>query len=178
MKILVLTGSPHANGTTAFLAGEFCGGAEAAGHQAVRFDTGRLNIHPCTGCNHCRKNDGKCIFDDDMTKIYPHLPESDAVVLVSPLYYFGITAQLKSAIDRFYAVNSKLRSTPKKLYLIAAGADTDAWAMDGVKSHYETMCRYLGWQEGGELLALGLATREDAKGSKYAEMARKFGNDI
>lgn len=50
MKVLVLTGSPHSQGTTAFLADEFCDGSKEAGHEIVRFETAKLNIHPCPCC--------------------------------------------------------------------------------------------------------------------------------
>lgn len=178
MKVLVLTGSPHLNGTTALLADEFCIGAKEAGNEVIRFETSKLNIHPCTGCDHCRKNDSKCVFNDDMSQIYPHLIAADAVVLVTPLYYFGMTAQLKSAIDRFYSVNSVLREKPKKLSLIAAGADSGDWAMDALKVHFNAVCRYLRWQECGMVLALGAKTRKAAENSEYTSMARNLGKNI
>jgi FMN-dependent NADH-azoreductase len=114
-----------------------------------------------------------------MIEIIIHLLTADAVVLVSPLYYFGMTAQLKTVIDRFYSVNSLLRENSKRLYLIAAGADTYSWAMDAVKAHYKCLCNYLKWQEGGILLCYGLGTREDAeKNSVYKEMAREMGKCV
>lgn len=179
MKILVLSGSPHKNGTTSLLIDEFYEGATQSGHEVVRIDTAKLKINPCLGYNHCRRNEGKCVHEyDDMLEIILHLLTADAVVLVSPLYYFGLTAQLKTVIDRFYSVNSLLRESPKKLYLIAAGADTDDWAMDGVRAHYKTLCKYLGWHEGGTLLAYGLAARQDAENSEYKIMSNKFGKEI
>lgn len=174
MKCLILTGSPHTNGTTSYLADEFCNSAKEAGNTVVRFDTSRLNINPCNGCNHCRKNDGKCVYNDDMSQIYPHLMEVDAVVLVSPLYYFGMTAQLKKAIDRFYSINSVLKQSSKKLFLISAGSDKDDWAMDTMKAHYSTLCRYLNWEEGGIVLALGSSCRKDVENSKYQVMVRNL----
>jgi multimeric flavodoxin WrbA len=178
MKILVLAGSPHLDGTTAFLANEFCIGAEEAGNEVVRFETAKLNIHPCIACDYCCKNVGKCVFDDDMSSIYTHLLSADAVVLVTPLYYFGMTAQLKSAIDRFYAVNSVLRKNPKKLLLIAAGADSDNWVMDALKAHFRAICRYLLWQEGGMVLAFGARSVKDVKNSPYKIVARNLGKGL
>ncbi len=178
MKVLVLTGSPHLKGTTAFLADEFCSGAKEAGHEVVRFETAKLDIHPCIGCYYCRKNDGKCVHDDDMSQIYPHLLAADAVVLVTPLYYFGMTAQLKRTIDRFFSVNTVLRETPKKLLLIAAGSDEDDWVMDALKAHIHALCRYLRWQKGGMVLALGADTRKDVGNSQYQTMARKLGEGL
>ena len=178
MNILILTGSPHSHGTTSFLADEFCVGAEKGGHDVIRFNTAKLKIHPCIGCGHCRKNDGKCVYNDDMYQIYPHLIAADAVVLVTPLYYFNMSAQLKCAIDRFYAVNPTLRKTPKKLYLISAGHDKDDWAMDTLKANFHALCHYLNWEEGGMVLAFGADTREDVEGSKYQSMARNLGASI
>lgn len=176
MKVLVLTGSPHIKGTTALLADEFCNGAKESGHEVIRFDTAKLNINPCLGCGHCRKNDGKCVYkDDDMTKIYPHLLSANAVVLVTPLYYFGMSAQLKRTVDRFFAVNSSLREKSKKLLLIAACGDKDDWAMDALTAHYHAISHYLKWQESGSVLAIGAYTREDAENSEYPAMARKLG---
>ncbi|HWR60317.1 MAG TPA: flavodoxin family protein [Clostridia bacterium] len=178
MKVLVLAGSPHSKGTTALLADEFCSGAKEAGHETVRFETAKLDIHPCTACYHCRRNNGSCVYNDDMASIYPHLLAADAVVLVTPLYYFGMTAQLKYVIDRFFSVNSLLREKPKRLLLIAAGSDKDAWAMDALKAHIQTICRYLHWEAGGMVLAFGANTREDVENSEYQAMARSLGASL
>lgn len=178
MKVLILTGSPHPDGTTAFLADEFCAGAKEAGHEVVRFDTAKLDIHPCIGCYHCRRNDGSCVYNDDMLQIYPHLLTADAVVLVTPLYYFNMTAQLKQTIDRFFSINPKLRETPKKLFLLAACNDKDDWAMDTLKANFHALCHYLHWQEGGMVLAFGSNTREDVENSEYQAMARSLGISI
>lgn len=117
-------------------------------------------------------------YEDDMQKIYPQLLDSDAVELVTPLYYFNMSAQLKRTIDRFFAVNPLLRSMPKKLYLIAAGNDRDDWAMDTLKANFHALCHYLHWQEGGMVLALGSSTREDVENSIYQSQARKLGADL
>lgn len=175
MKILMLLGSPHAKGTTARLADEFCLGAKDAGHQLVKFDTAKLKINPCLGCSHCRKNEGRCIQNDAMTEIYPHLLDADTVVFVTPLYYFGMSAQLKSAIDRFYAINPTLRQMGKQAYLLAAGSDKDDWAMDALKLHFKTVCRYLNWQDAGFVLAFGASTGDDLENTDYLKQARELG---
>jgi Multimeric flavodoxin WrbA len=178
MKVLILTGSPHSQGTTALLADEFSVGAKEVGHEVVRFDTAKLDIHPCLGCYHCGNNDGKCVYDDDMKQIFPHLLDTDAVVLVTPLYYFGMTAQLKKVIDRYFSVNPMLRKNPKQLYLLAACGDKERWAMDALVEHYRALCRYLNWQEGGMVLAIGAYTRKDAEVSDYPMTARNLGSGL
>lgn len=160
------------------MAEEFCKGLGNAGVEYKRFDTAKMNIHPCNGCDHCRKTDGTCVYKDDMADIYPYLIDCDVIVLVTPLYYFGMTAQLKHTIDRFYSVNASLREKPKKLYLLAACADEEQWAMDGLTSHIEIMCRYLHWEYSDSVLAFACSVREDIANSKYAEMPRNLGAKI
>ena len=95
MKITVITGSPHKNGTSARLAEEFIKGAESAGHKVFRFDGAFKNVHPCIACEKCHKTNSGCAFKDDMQELDPHLLESDGIVFVSPIYYYDVTAQIK-----------------------------------------------------------------------------------
>ena len=118
MKITVITGSPHRRGTSALLADEFIRGAGEAGHEVFRFDAAFEKVGPCLGCDKCRDG-GACIQKDSMEKLNPVLLESDLVVFVTPLYYFGISAQLKAVIDRFYAENDRLQKSKKKAVLMA-----------------------------------------------------------
>ena len=178
MKVLVLTGSPHVKGTTAALADAFCEGALSAGHHVERFDAGRMKIGPCLGCMACRKEGGACVRHDDMEKIRPALLEADVVVFVSPVYYFGITSQLKAVIDRFFAVNGQLRESKKTAYLISVCGDAEDWVMDGLRIHFTNICRYLNWEEGGRLLAEGFYDAAGIKESDWPEQARKLGASL
>ena len=112
MKILVITGSAHKQGTTAYLAEKFVQGATEAGHEIYRFDAAFKNVHPCIACDKCHRT-GVCTFQDDMNELNPRLIEADAVVFVSPIYYSDITAQIKAVIDRFYANDEKLHGGKK-----------------------------------------------------------------
>lgn len=176
MKILVLLGSPHKNGTTATLAESFCQGAQAAGHHVDTIHIPSLKIAPCMGCNACQSTKKTCVLKDDMMSLIPQLLEADAVIFVSPLYYFGFTAQLKTVIDRFYSVNGLLRSAAKKAALLSAGSDSEAYAMDGITANYETMCRYLRWEDCGKVLALECGTAADLENKPYLEAAYQLGN--
>lgn len=105
MNVVVITGSPHANGTSAYLADQFIKGAKEAGHTVHRFDAGLETIHPCFGCDHCRTS-GTCIHKDGIGEIAAGFAGSPGVVFVTPLFYFSMSAQLKMVIDRFYADES------------------------------------------------------------------------
>ncbi|MCL2498277.1 MAG: flavodoxin family protein [Symbiobacteriaceae bacterium] len=176
MKIVVITGSPHARGTSALLAERFIAGAEAAGNEITRFDAAFAQVAPCLGCDHCRE-DGtlyQCVQVDDMPKLNPALLAAELIVFVTPLYYFGMSAQIKTVIDRFYAYNSKLRSG-KRTMLLATAADDEESCIEALVAHYRTLIGYMQWQDGGILTALGVAVRADMEGSAYPEQAYAMG---
>jgi len=103
-KIVVLNGSPRHNGNTSALIEQFAKGAAEAGHTVTRFDLQSMNIGGCLGC--CKGGTdpaSPCVQKDDMNKIYPFYTDADIVVLASPLYYWGISGQLKTAFDRLFA---------------------------------------------------------------------------
>ena len=106
MKIAILNGSPRAKNTAAMI-NAFAEGAKEAGHEVEIFHVGKMNIGGCKGCEYCHtKGGGTCVQKDDMEKVYPALAEAELVVLASPVYYFGLTGQLQSAVSRFYAVGA------------------------------------------------------------------------
>lgn len=180
MKIVVLTGSAHRNGTSACLADEFTRGAKEAGHEVFRFDCAFEKVHPCTGCDSCRRagGDGKCIFDDSMTKLNPALLEADMIVFATPVYYFGMTAQLKAVIDRFYANNEEIMAFGKKAVLLACAADDEPSTITPLVEHYRALCRYLRFEEKGMVLALGCADREDLDVSDFPYSAYLLGQSL
>ena len=93
MKIAVITGSPHKDGTSAFLADNFIRGAQDAGHSVYRFDAAFKNISHCQADEYCHtQNHNRCGVSDDMDELYPHLLECDHLVLVSPLHYNSLNA--------------------------------------------------------------------------------------
>ena len=178
MKILVLTGSPHKKGTSSMMSDYFIEGAKSVGNEVVRIDTAFMNINSCRGCGYCRKNNDKCIQDDDMKYVVKDLLDADMVVFVTPLYYFGITSQLKKVIDRFYAPNQTLRSQNKQSMLLVSGAADNEIVMEAVKMHYLTMLKYLNWEDRGILTATGVSVREEMEKSEFPEKARKLGESI
>ena len=113
MHILVITGSPHKRGTSALLVDAFLEGATAAGHQVERFDSAFAAVAPCKACDFCRSHGEQCTQKDDMEALWPKLLQADLVVLATPLYYFGFSAQLKAVLDRFYAKTPPCASIPR-----------------------------------------------------------------
>ena len=176
MKILVITGSPRRKGNSAILADNFIKGAEEAGHTVFRFDAAFKKVHPCTGCNHCGM-DGPCVFNDDFNEVRSNIIDADAVVFASPMYYFGLSAQIKTVIDRFYAINGQIHVS-KKTALLMTYADTVAKEAQPILSHYETLINYLGWEDCGRVIASGVWTAGSVKNTKFPEQAYKLGKNI
>ncbi|WP_304407911.1 flavodoxin family protein, partial [Bacteroides acidifaciens] len=102
-RIVILNGSPRMKGNTAGLVEAFKQGAEEAGHTVEVFNLQQMDIRPCLGClGGGRDSKNPCLQKDDMAKIYPHYETADVLVLASPMYYWSITAQLKTVIDRLF----------------------------------------------------------------------------
>lgn len=178
MRIVVITGSPHKNGTTALLAEQFIKGAVEAKHEVFRFDSAFEKINPCIGCDKCETGKNDCVFKDDMFKLYPKLIEADLVVFTTPLYYHSFSAQIKVVIDRFHGIDDLLRDADKKAMLIACGASPNSWVMDGLVATYHTELRYLGWHDCGKLLAIGCYSSTDIKKTEYLNEAYQLGRKI
>ena len=160
MKVVMITGSAHRQGTTAKLADRFQQGASEAGHEIFRFDAAFKSVHPCIGCDKCHEN-GKCVFDaDDMKVLNPHLLEADVVVFVSPIYYFSINAQIKAVIDRFYANDEALHGG-KKAILITAMADVAMTTAEGANVTYKEIIQFLNWENAGILNAKNAYVADD-----------------
>ena len=176
MKILVITGSPRKNGNSNTLADNFIKGAQEAGHSVVRFDSAFKNVHPCIACNKCGMN-GECVFKDDFEFIRDNIVDADAVVFATPMYYFGISAQIKAVIDRFYAINGQIH-VPKKAVLIMTYADTSAKEAQPIISHYETLLNYLGWSDTGRVIASGVWTEGSVNQTQYPKQAYELGKKL
>lgn len=176
-KILVLTGSPRLHGNSNFLAERFCDGAQEAGHSVVRFDCARHKIAPCLACNSCGMN-GPCVQKDDFELVRPHIIGADVIAFATPMYYFGFSAQLKTVIDRCYAINSLINGAPKKVALLMAYADRNRVKEDTLVNHFHTLATYMGWQELGCVVAPGVWTAGAIRHTPYPEQAYRLGRSV
>lgn len=176
-NIVILNGSPHTNGTTAHLVDSFLKGLEGKAEIQV-FDVASMNIHPCIGCDTCGCGEKPCVFQDDMERIVPALLSADVVVFASPTYYFGLTAQLKTVIDRFYEVDHHLLGAKKTGVLIACAAGDEESIKDGVLGTYHDILHYLKWEDGGIVYALSCGTPEDLEKTPYLRDAADLAHSI
>ena len=176
MKVLVITGSAHKNGTTAYLTERFIEGAKEVGHEVYRFDAAFKNVHPCIACEKCH-NTGSCAFQDDMNELNPELLSADAVIFVSPIYYYDINAQIKAVIDRFYANDEKLHGN-KKAALMLTMADTTSESAEGALATFKGMTNWLEWEAVGPVVGTNCMTLEMLKETDFPQQAYELGKSL
>lgn len=177
MKIIVLTGSPRKNGNSDILATQFIRGVEENHQEVIRFDAAFKQVHPCVACNTCRMKGGPCVFQDDFAQISQEIIAADMVVFASPIYYFGISAQLKAVIDRFYSINEQI-CKPKQAVLLLTYADDTRETAEPIISHYQAMLKYLRWQDVGQVLASGVWDAGDINDTLFPEQAYELGKNL
>lgn len=177
MNIVVLTGSPRKNGNSAYLAEKFIKGAQEAGHYIFRFDSAMRNVEGCLACNHCGM-DGPCVLKDDFEIVRPHFIYADMVVFITPMYYFGFSAQLKKVIDRFYAINGQIKGKNIKTAFMMTYANTDPQEAQPMLMHYQTLIEYLNWENVGTVVAPGVWTAGSIRKTNYGDKAFLLGKNL
>ncbi|MCH5161887.1 MAG: flavodoxin family protein [Clostridiales bacterium] len=177
MNIAVITGSPNPNGSSNLLAGQFIKGAREAGNAVCIIDTAHINVRPCMGCMRCGYN-GPCAQKDDMEKVRPQLLGADMLVFVTPLYYYDMTAQMKTLVDRLCALSGTLQTKHMKSALFSVAANTDLATFDVLVAHYRAFCRYLNLTDVGMILGAGCNSPQITARSQYVAMAYEFGRRL
>ena len=177
MKITVLFGSPNRKGSTNILVENFVKGAAEAGHECEVLDVCHMDIHPCTGCVACGY-EGPCVQKDDTEQIRIKLLASDMVVFATPLYYYGMSAQLKTVVDRFCAYNSSLNGRHLKSALLTVAWNADDWTFEALEAHYKTLVRYINFEDKGMILGYGCGSPAMTQRSRYPEEAYKLGRGL
>lgn len=140
-NVLIISSSPRKKGNSQSLCEQFQKGAEAKGHQVELVRLMELNIGFCRACDACMKNGGSCILKDDMAKLLESFQKADVLVLATPVYFYGISAQMKTFIDRTYPIWQHL-GKKEVYYIISAGLGLDIIErslgdLDGFVEHLE-----------------------------------------
>ena len=102
MKVIAFLGSPRKDGNSELLLKEAVRGIDEAGLNVHMFNLSLMNISPCQNCGGC-EDTGTCIVEDEMYQIYDAIRTADRIILASPIFFFGISAQAKIMIDRCQA---------------------------------------------------------------------------
>ena len=184
-EVLLFLGSPRKKGNSEVLAEAVCRGIKQGGGSYEIVRLADLNFSPCIGCGGCNKT-GHCVVEDQMIPLYDKIESARRVIMVSPIYFYSITAQAKAFVDRCQALwNRKYLQVKKgtwkqdpdrKGYLVAVAATQGERVFDGailtMKYAYDAM----GLIYGGDFLVRGVDKRgEMAKDVETLKKAEEFG---
>ena len=177
MNILILSGSPRKGGNTDLLVEAFVKGASQKHHVEV-VSVRDYKVNPCMGCNACFKNKDKtCAQKDDMPLIYEKMSQADMLVIASPVYFYGLSAQLKTVIDRFH---NPIRDTfrIKKMALLLVGAATLPELFDSILAQYQLCLNFFKLEDIGRVLVRGVKDKGDIKNTDTLNEAFELGQQI
>lgn len=172
VKIISFTGSPRKGGNTESLVAAIASGAARVGAECEIVRLPDLKIGPCIGCGGCQKT-GRCVIDDDMQGLYEKLAVAQVICLASPIYFYGITAQLKLFVDRLQALWSRKQllvaakqwsaRPEKKGYLISVAATSGGKLFIGAELCAQYAFDAIGAEYAGSFLVRGVDSRGEIK---------------
>ena len=170
MKVLGIYGSPRKGGNSDQLLDKALEGARSTGAEIATVYARKLKMSGCLECGGCDKT-GSCVVKDDMQLVYPLMEEANVIILASPIFFYGLTSQVKAIIDRTQAMWSKrmLEKTPEerktydkgKGYLIVVAATKGKNLFGGVQMVAKYFFDALDMSYEGGLFLRGLEKRKD-----------------
>ena len=139
-----------------------------------------MDINGCKGCfGGDSSRECPCVQKDDMAEIYPAVRDADVVVLASPLYYWHMSGQLRTAVDRLFALEEGgknfLRGNGKASALLIAA---EGHGFDDVVLYYDHLLEHLKWKNLGHVLSGSNMDVGDIKGKKELDEAYELGKSI
>ncbi len=167
MHTLILLGSPRKNGNSDILARSVASGIEQHPDATVEFiRLNDLHISPCQGCGGCNKT-AVCVINDDMSALYEKVDQCDHLIMVSPIYFYGLSAQCKAFVDRCqarwarkYLLGIRFRQDEQRQgTLLATAATKGKKIFDGALLTAYTFFDALDLENGEPLLVRGVDER-------------------
>lgn len=178
MNILVLAGSPRQGGNTDILVEAFARGARESGHDVTIVSVRDVSVRPCMGCDACfRRGDMTCVQADDMPGVYALLSRADMLVVASPVYFYGVSSQLKAIIDRCH---NPIRDTfhIRKAALLLVGAASLPDLFDSITTQYRLCLRFFNIEDAGQILVRGVREKGDISQTDALEKAYMMGRGV
>lgn len=176
-KVLILSTSPRQGGNSDALAQAFARGAREAGHSVEEIALRVKEIGFCRGCLACQET-LRCVIRDDADTIAQAMLEADVLVFATPVYYYGMSGQMKTMLDRanpLFSADYRFR----EVYLLAAAAEEDPHTVDG------TVTGLQGWvgcfhkaRLAGTVFAGGVTAVGDIQGHPALEEACQMGRQL
>jgi len=188
MNVLVFLGSPRKKGNSEILTNAVLEGVRLAGGQPEIIRLCDLKISPCISCGGCDKT-GKCVVEDDMTPLYEKIITVDKIIISSPIFFYGVTAQTKAFIDRTQALWNRKRllrgkgkwveNPERKGFFVSVAATKGARIFDGAVLTVKYAFDAMDMQYAGDFLVTGPDKRGDmAKHEQKLTEAREAGKNF
>lgn len=176
---MILNGSPLKNSNTDQMLQACVNGAESAGSKVTVFRISDMNVHPCIACFKGNSSLAQpCTIHDDMDKIYAAVKEAPVLIFATPVYYWAVSAQLKLAIDRLFALEEGEQNLLVHndryggLLCSAAGATGQCGPITSWFDHYILRMH---WKSVGYVTAEGNDTPSNMGGAGILEQANALG---
>ena len=176
-KVVVISTSLRLGSNSDLLADKFAEGAKAAGNDVVKFSLLGKNIQFCKGCLACQKL-GRCVIKDDVNDIMSKVLNADVVVWATPIYYYEMSGQMKTLIDRMNAMYEQDYQF-RDVYLLTTAAE------DETETPKRAETGLTGWIDcypksrlAGTLFCGGVNDPRELEGNPKLQEACDFGKSI
>lgn len=176
-NVLVISSTLRMNGNSELLSKEFLRGAKDAGNNVEFVTLKDKDIKFCKGCLACQRLQ-KCVIKDDSNEIIEKMKNADIIVFASPIYYYEMSGQLKTLLDRgnsLYTSDYKFRD----IYFLATAADGSSHAADiaanGIKGWAACFAKA---QLRGVILGAGVEAPGDIQNNPAMKKAYDMGKGV
>ena len=176
-NILILSSSPRRGGNSDTLCDEFLRGATEAGHSVEKIFLRNKTINYCTGCSTCSLHQKPCPQKDDMPEILDKMIAADIIVMATPVYFYTMSAQMKTLIDRCCGLYTQM--TSKEFYFIVTAAENEQKKMERTIDTFQGFLDCLdGATIGGVIYGLGVWHSGEINSTSTMRQAYEMGRSI
>jgi multimeric flavodoxin WrbA len=176
-KVFIVSSTMRKGGNSEILADWFAKGASDAGNEVKRINLRDINFKFCVGCMYCQTHD-KCVLKDDVNGLLSDVQSSDVLVFATPIYYYEMSGQLKTFLDRLNPLYPRTNAF-KEVYLLATAADGELSATDGaVKGIQGWIDCFNGVKFGGLVFGGNAEEKGDVNNSDAPRRAYEMGKKI
>lgn len=173
-NVLVLSSTPRKGGNSDLLCDRFTLGAQEAGHHLEKVFLKDKKISYCTGCGTCVGGEKSCPQKDDMAEVLEKMVAADVIVLATPVYFYTMSGQMKTFIDRTCARYTEISN--KEFYFIVSAAESSRQAMERTVEGFRGFTSCLNNpHEKGVIYGVGAWHKGDIVGTPAMEEAYQLG---
>ena len=176
-KVLILSSSPRRGGNSDMLCEEFMSGARETGNEVEKIFLRDKTIHYCTGCSTCSLQKKPCPQHDDAAGIIDQMVAADVIVMASPVYFYTMSAQMKTLIDRCCGLYTEMKN--KEFYFIVTAAEDNRQLMERT---IDTFQGFLDCLENpvmkGVVIGTGVWHPGEINGTPFMQEAYEMGKQV